>query len=346
MTDKLWPPAGEVELGYYELSTHLLALELIARDFPVTWHTKGFFTTEMGGEKVGFWCTRSNANSAIGVKVSMRKDMTRDLLRSGGLSVAEGLMFRDVEKAISYGKKLGYPLVVKPASGMKGRGVTVGITNDDELRRAWRLAAGRRDTRRVIVEEMFEGEEARFLVAGDHCVAVAKKVPPSVTGDGSSTVQELIDAKNRDRLRNPHLKRRPIEVDPHRRDMIRTAGFTLDDVLPEGFRLLIDHKAAFSAGGDSHDITDEVHPSLKKAAVDAAAAIPGLKVVGVDLLTKDFQSRAHRKNYIVVEVNSMPALGAHHFPWVGKPRNAAGSIIDYHEEVWGSRSRSRGFRRP
>lgn len=326
--NSIYPPVHLVPLGYYELSTHLLALEASARSLPIRWFNKACFETTIAGEKIVFWCTRSNANSAVAVKIATRKDMTAKILRAAGLQVAEGKAFSDLEKADSYAKKLGYPVVTKPLSGMKGRGVTVDITDRDQFRRAWEVAAGPSGRRRVLVERSFRGIEARFLVVGGACVGVVKKVPPNVVGDGISSIQELIDQKNALRAENPHLRSRPILIDNHRQGVIRAAGYTLDDVLSPQSYFEFDRKGAFSTGGDSVEIRTDIHPTYLAVAEQAAEAFPGLGIAGIDVMVRDFQAPIDDNGYIVVEVNSMPALGAHHFPWLGQPSNAAGAILD------------------
>jgi len=326
-----WPRADRVPLGHYELSTQLLARELLRRGYRPRWRNRSFLTVVLGEELVGFWCTRSNANAAVAVKAAVRKDMTRALLREAGVPVAPGRLVRDREGAAAAAARIGYPVVVKPVAGKKGKGITVGVRDPEELARAWEVARGGRSRPRVLVEGMVHGDEARFLVVGGRVVAVLLRRPPSVTGDGVRTVRQLIDAKNAARHDNVHLASRPIELDDHRRDMIRAAGYDLDDVPAAGAWVLIDRKGGFSSGADSVDLTDHVHPSLRRVAEDAVAAMPGLGVAGVDVLAADFAAPAGEQDHVVVEVNSMPALGGHHFPWEGQARDVAAVIVDHHE---------------
>jgi D-alanine-D-alanine ligase-like ATP-grasp enzyme len=325
-----FPPADEVELGYYELSTHLLALEVLRRGHRIHWVHRSYFTTRIDGNGLGFWCTRTNAGSTVAAKAIERKDVARTILTAAGRSVARGESFpvRRADEAGAFASDLGYPLVVKPSDGTKGRGITVGVTSDAEFRRAWDVAVAT-GTRHVVVEQLFDGSDARFLVVGGRCIAVIQRIPANVVGDGVHTVEELLARKNEERKGFPHLRAHPLLMDPHRIDFIARSGYHLGSVLPDGHRLFLDLKANTSAGGDAVDLTDEVHPSFHEVVTAAVAAFPGLGLAGVDVLAKDLRRPATLDNHILLELNSMPRIVSHHFPTIGVPRDAARAIVDH-----------------
>ena len=330
-TRKAYPPADRVPIGYYELSTHLLALEALRRGYQLEWFHRSMFRARSGATRFAFWCTRCTMISSVAAKATIRKDVAARILAADGLSIARGRTFKvaSADKARRYAsRQLPRPLVVKPADEAKGRGITVDLTESAEFVRAWDLAVST-GTKLVRVERMFAGSEARFLVVDGVTHAAVSRLPPNVVGDGTSTVRELIEAKNAARKGNPHLKSRPILLDPHRLSVLARAGYNLTSVLPDGERVFVDVKGNFSTGADSIDVTDTVHPGFLEAA--AAKAFPGLGIAGVDIIAQDFAEPATPDNYIVVELNSMPAIGAHHFPGVGASRNVAVPIIDFAE---------------
>lgn len=327
---RTFPDATKVELGHFEMSAHLLALEVIRRGYEVTWISHAYFVTEVAGTTIGFWSTRSNLVSSVAAKTSTRKDMTSRLLAAHGIAVSR---FRTVsatnpKRGAVLARRVGYPLVVKPVSGMKGRGVTVDIRSSRRLKAAWR-AAVTAGARRLILERYFPGQEARFLLVGDRSVAAVGKIAPHVVGDGRSTILALVEARNREREGNPHLRKRLIVLHPDRLQRLHTLGLGPDSVLPEGERVVLDPKASFSDGADSVDLTDEVHPSYHEVVGSISAAFPGLGLAGVDLLAEDLRAPATPDNHVICEVNSMPALGAHHFPAAGQSRDVARDIIGH-----------------
>jgi D-alanine-D-alanine ligase-like ATP-grasp enzyme len=325
-----YPSADEVELGYYVYSAHLLALEVMRRGGQVEWINRSFFITQRDGQPVGFWCTRSNATSFVAAQATSRKDVTQRLLRRAGVAVAPGRSFERSrrQRALRYGPELGFPLVVKPATGSKGTGITTNIQGPAELERAWELAAA--CARYVLIERHFRGRAAgRFLVVGRDCVAVSQRIPMVLTGDGVRTVSELIAAENHARQQVAHQRKRLIAVDEGLDAFLAGSGRQQGTVLALGEELALSQTANTSRGALTEDITDAVHPSYRAGAVRATSVIPGLSIAGVDILADDLGVPATPENHIVVELNSMPGIRSHHFPDRGRPRDAARAIVDH-----------------
>ena len=326
-----FPPFDREPLGgFYRVDSHLMALALRRRGAEVTWLARRFFVADIGGVRLGYRGAATHATGRFATNVASRKHLARQALSLAGVEVPEGRAFaRDgYEPAAELAGQLG-DAVVKPIDGNKGRGVTVGVRSPGDFERAWRLAA-RYSSQGVLVEQTFPGIELRCLVVGDRCVAVLRRLPPYVVGNGRDTVEQLIAAKNELRLQNPSLAGCAIKMDPHRRDELRRQGYEVTDVLPDGIKVVLDHKAGISTGGESLDLTDDVHPSFKEAAVRATRAIPGLDVAGVDIITVDPHQPAARGSYIVCEINHDPGIDIHHFPIHGTPRDVAGAIVDFH----------------
>jgi D-alanine-D-alanine ligase-like ATP-grasp enzyme len=348
MTRQRFPRADQVPLGeFYNLSTHLIAMELLRRGIEVTWLTPRFCLAYVGGTTLGYEVTATHATGHAGTRAASRKDLARTLLATADLVVADGQAFSPVDGqaiAAEYARTIG-PVVVKPVDGNKGRGVTVGVEDPAKFDRAWELAA--RETRRgILVERQFTGTEGRFLVVGGRCISVTKRIPPHVVGNGVDSVGELIVAKNDLRRQNPVVSRYPIIMDAHRLDRLRQQGYDLDDVPANGETLILDLKAGLSTGAEGANITDDVHPSYLDIAASAASVFPGLDVAGVDIIAQDFAEPANGENHIICEVNHAPGIGSHHFPTEGRARDVAGAIVDFHLSKVAAHSRSQRLAAP
>ena len=263
-------------------------------------------------------------------RATKSKILTKKLLQKANIEIALGQLFRKGQKnkAKKYASRFSC-CVVKPDAGNKGKGITVGVKKGEEFDTAWKQArrVGRSG---ILIEEDFpNGIEARFLVINDSCPSVIARIPPIIEGDGVSNIEKLIIAKNQERKGNPNLSHRPIQLNKARLNDLRKQGFLLDSIPPKGKKILIDKKGGMSTGGESFDITDIVHPSFLKVAKKATAAIPGLDVAGVDILAKSFIQPARAENYIVIEVNTRPGIGSHHYPVYGQPKNVAKEIVKY-----------------
>ena len=49
----------------------------------------------------------------------------------------------------------------------------------------------------MIVESFVTGKDYRCLIIDGRMAAIAERVPASVTGDGTSTVEQLVDTRQR-----------------------------------------------------------------------------------------------------------------------------------------------------
>ena len=99
---------------------------------------------------------------------------------------------------------------------------------------------------------------------------------------------------------------------------VREAGWSYDDVLPEGTRLRVRRTANLHQGGTIHDVTARVNPELCRVAVTVADAI-GIPVTGIDLLVPDVT----KDEYVFIEANERPGLANH------EPQPTAEAFIDY-----------------
>lgn len=330
------PTADRVPLGHYDLNAQLLAIELIERGYEPKWLRRNLFVIEVNGTRYGFSGAQTPTTSSVAVRIAKQKALAAEMLRESGVAVAEGRVFEadNLELAAKYAENLASPVVVKPNDGRKGLAVTVGVKPGPEFDSAFRLAT--EHSNEVLVERQFTNAvEARFLVVGDTCVAVSGRKPPTVVGNGRDTVQQLIDTKNRKRRKNPDTRNLPIKLDDNRIGQLAIQGYTVDDIPADGAIVVIDRKAGISTGGDSVDLTDDVHPSYLRVATTAASAIAGLDPAGVDILARDFAATATPTNHIVCEMNSGPGFSTHHFPVEGRPRNVAKAIVDHTLRVIG-----------
>src|SRR5919106_4819397 len=118
----------------------------------------------------------------IAVELASDKEETNRTLADLGLPVPRQRLVQGPEEAIEAAEAIGFPVVVKPFNANHGRGITIHITTPDEVRRAFLVA--REHSRSVIVESFISGDDHRMLVINGRLVAVSKRVPGHVVGDG------------------------------------------------------------------------------------------------------------------------------------------------------------------
>ncbi|MDB5699698.1 MAG: cyanophycin synthetase, partial [Alphaproteobacteria bacterium] len=266
-------------------------------------------------------------SSLVAVELAGDKDLTKKMLDQSGVPVPRGMVVRDVEEAVRQAKKLRYPLVTKPLDGNHGRGVTIGIANEEQLRFGFAAAAGH--SPRVIVERYFAGNDHRILVIGGKMVACAERVPAHVIGDGVRTIAQLVDEVNRDPRRgHGHEKvMTRIKIDAHVVEFLQRSNRTVETVPAAGEQVMLRATANLSTGGTAVDRTDVIHPDNAEIARRAAAII-GLDVAGIDFIAPDIRRSVRETGGGVIEVNAAPGFRMHIEPSEGAPRDVARPVID------------------
>jgi cyanophycin synthetase len=267
----------------------------------------------------------STYTSNIAVELASDKQLTKDILSKASLPVPEGEIVRDVEAAMGACSRLGFPLVIKPLDGNHGRGVTVGITSEEQVPKAFEEA--REHSCRVIVEQMFPGRDYRVLVVAGKLVAASERVPAHVVGDGIRSIQELIEIENHNPQRGDgHEKPLTKLCDLHAAEEVTKQGYTVQSVPREGVVVRVCGTANLSTGGTARDVTDSVHPAVRQICERAALTV-GLDICGIDLVTPDIAEPLPTRAGII-EVNAGPGLRMHVYPNEGTPRDVGGAIMD------------------
>jgi D-alanine-D-alanine ligase-like ATP-grasp enzyme len=299
----------------------------------VEWLSRYMFVARVDDLDILFHDSRS-LDTTVAATFAGRKDLTRRLLERAGVQVAPGGVAKSLAQVKAWQQRLETPLVIKPRTGTKGYGISVGVQTPGELKRAYRRA--NRAGGGVLVERQMAGAEYRVLVVGGEVVGALGKDAAHVVGDGRSTIAELIEVKNALRARNPHLATRLIKVRKHVRTNLERQQLSVESVLPAGQKVYLRHEANFSAGGETLDVTDDLPAAVKAVTVAAVAAIPGLELAGVDIMVDPAVSDPARA-VCVLEINTNPGIGGHHFPAVGKPRNVARAIWQHTRAMMAAR---------
>lgn len=201
-------------------------------------------------------------------------------------------------------------MVVKPAAGGKGVGISLRLTAEADIRNAYATAA--KYGRSVLIEKYAPGADFRLLVVNGRLLAAVERLPAKVRGDGSSTVRQLIDVLNSDPRRGPPFERLMdrVQIDERTGGLLARQGVTLDSVPPEGSAVIVTSTSNFSQGGTTIDVTDVVHPDNRIAAETAARSCRAL-VAGVDFILPDITHSWREGESWILEVNTSPCLRPH-----------------------------------
>ncbi len=318
-------------LGSNGTKGHLLEREALALGLSSLRFNKGaFLATDGTRPPLLFKWSRTGRSSAVSLALCTHKEATRLRLARAGVPVPRGRTFAhgDIESAVAFAERIGYPVVVKPATGVRGIGVVANIRNRSELLAAFeQINDPRLGATDFIVEQHIQGRDYRIVVVGDEVIAAILREPAGVEGDGERTVAELVVDKNTFRRQNPHLWGRPILYGSAARYQLRRQGLTLTSVPRKGQRVVLSNTCSLSQGGDSVDVLDELHPSIKDACVRAVKAVPGLWFCGVDFLLEDHTMPLSEQQAGICELNAHAAIGNCEYPLYGSPRQVARTVL-------------------
>jgi len=274
---------------------------------------EGYFTLTHGGRSVTCRESLSELTNAIAMSRCDNKAVTRRLLAAEGLSVPDQIELAEDHDGAEFLARHG-AVVVKPARGEQGQGITVDVRTPDALRAA--IAKARAFSPQVLLEQFCAGKDLRIIVIDGKVVAAAIRRPACVVGTGRHSLRALIEAQSRRRAAATGGESR-IPLDAETERCALDAGFALDDVPPEGAEVTVRKTANLHTGGTIHDVTDQIHPALVRAAVRAAHALD-IPVVGLDLLVPDIGGPDH----VIIEANERPGLANH------EPQPTAERFID------------------
>ncbi len=270
--------------------------------------------------------TVTDATPNISTLIQRDKATTNRILAGVHLPVPHQITVRDAEAAVLAAKNIGYPVVIKPSDSTKGLGISLTPADDDAVRSAFVLA--RRHSPHVIVESYIAGDDHRVLAVGNRIIAAAKRVPGAVTGDGGSTVAQLVAELNKDPRRGVGFSRlmNRIDLDEQADIMLSRRGYTRDSVPPFGEVVYLRGTANISTGGTAIDVTDQIHPE-NKSMLERAARVTGLDVAGIDFITPDIGRPYREVGGAICEINTSPGLRPHQVA-EGPPRDVVGPIVD------------------
>jgi cyanophycin synthetase len=267
--------------------------------------------------------------SIIATEIASDKNLTKKLLGDSGIPVPRGVVARDVEEAVREARRLRYPLVTKPLDGNHGRGVTIGISDEEQLRFGFAEAQAQAKGRDIIVEEYFAGHDHRILVVGGKLIAVSERIPAHVIGDGVHTIAQLIEEVNKDPRRGEGHEKvmTKIKVDAHVVEYLARSNLTIDSIPAAGDVVMLRATANLSTGGTAVDRTNEIHFDNAEIARRAAMII-GLDIAGIDFIAPDITQSVRKTGGGVIEVNAAPGFRMHIEPSEGAPRDVARPVME------------------
>lgn len=266
----------------------------------------------------------------IGRELTNDKLKTELLLNRYGIKTPQSIVYDKDEMNLAYENAFRNNesnIVIKPLSSSLGRGVRVNVSKE-RFKHNWELSvdAIKERDKRIVVQNYLEGFEARVTVIEGAIESIVVRVPPNVKGDGTHSIAELVEIKNKKRFDCFYLRKMPIVVNERIIEFLLSHNLNIDYVPKLDEAILLNSVSNVSQGGELIEITDIVSDSIKETALNALAAIPGVNTGGLDVMMTSFED----ENPAIIEINTYPNLAIPTYPTFG---NAKNPIKSYFESI-------------
>lgn len=286
------------------------------------------------GNTIHIFATTPPTTSYAAAHLANDKFATYQLLKTISVNqpetvVADASNLQDAKQLLA---KHGQ-IVVKPADAGHGKGITVGVKTEDQLTKAVDLAISFNKSSSVVVaQQQFNHpniHDLRLACINNKFIGAINRIPARVEADGKHTVGQLIELENTSGKRG-----QPYYAPLAYIDTQQASGFLgseISKVYPVGQQVQVMSVANYGAGGEIHDVTDQIPAWMIKSAEDISRVMQ-LAVCGVDFMTNIIPESTMTKEQIesvVIEVNKAPSLAIHDMPTTGKSRGAVATYVDY-----------------
>lgn len=276
--------------------------------------SEGLFELTCGGRSIHCHESLTELTTSIAFMRCQNKSITRAIFKKNGFSVPDQILYTSYKEACFFLDTVK-SCVVKPLDSEQGSGISVDITDKEELKDA--IHSAQKVSEKIIIENYCSGKDLRIIVIGGEVVAAAVRKPPRIYGDGVSNIRQLIEKQSR-RRQAATGGESIIPLDEETERTIGVFGYSLDSILEQGKKLVVRKLANLHTGGTIHDVTDQLHPKLVDVAINAAAAID-IPVVGLDMIIDS----PDKPLYTLIEANERPGLANH------EPQPTAEKFIDF-----------------
>jgi D-alanine-D-alanine ligase-like ATP-grasp enzyme len=253
----------------------------------------------------------------VTLTIALNKVLVNKMLAEEGLPIPRHVAFtlRTLPRAIAFLEKGDAALlsecVVKPASGTGGgQGITTGIRTRSQL--AWAATLAAQDSSEMLLEEQIPGDNYRLLYLDGVLLDAVQRRPPSVTGDGHSTIRQLVDAVNAGRLSRGSTRSQVlISIDMDLRNTLARQGLTPASVPPAGAIIPVKTVINQNFAADNVTVTDRLCPSVIADGAHAARVV-GVRLAGIDIITPDPTVPLVESGGVILEVNTTPGFHYHY----------------------------------
>ena len=284
------------------------------------------FVSEYKGDKRFFdVLPRTKEYDPKGLGWMDNKGEMKKHFEKAGIKIARGGVVHLISSALKIFRSLDKPVITKPNLGSRSRHTTTHLSTEEEFVKAFKKA--RQLSPWVMIEEELSGYVFRGTLIGGKLIAVLRREPAYVIGDGIHNVKELIDIENKNPLRQGPIFHQ-LHLDEEAQKELAHWNKNENTIPKKDEVVTLGQKTSRAVGGGITDMTDIVHPDNKEM-LEKVAKVLNDPLIGVDFIMDDVSvSWRDQPRCGVIECNSAPFIDLHHFPLIGQPHNVASALWD------------------
>lgn len=271
--------------------------------------------TRPDGKQLRINSSTPPTTSAFALQLADDKIATHSLLQTINVPQPETVIIHEPSDATQLLAQ-HQTIIVKPADGAHGQGITTNITSLDQLPAAIDKARAASPKYQLAIAQpqlSSDSPELRLMCINYKFVIAIARIPAMVTGDGQHSVSELIDIENQT-LRSEPYTGKPAYVD--KPSALTYLGDRANYIPKSGEKVRVSATCNVGQGGTVEDYSSRISDTTKSLA-ELIARTTELPVIGIDFFG-DY----------VIEVNACPSL---YYPF-SDPQLATkcvGSYVDY-----------------
>jgi D-alanine-D-alanine ligase-like ATP-grasp enzyme len=308
---KLNRDARRAKKGRAEFYRQLWQQAAVEAKAHVSFESGDLLVVRRGAQQAKLFRNYTDLDGPVTLRAVGDKVVVHQMLQTGNVPTPPYRAFtlRTIDSAQAFIKQHAL-CVVKPASGTgAGAGVTTGV----DSRKSLHAAAARATAfdSRLVIEKQIPGRNLRLLFLDGQLLDAVERRPPTITGDGKSTIQQLIDLENRRRCEAGIQHAQVLlDVDLDVRRTLARQGLSLKSIPSAQQSLAVKTVINDNAADENVSVLDSLCGDIVSTARNAAALL-GVRLAGVDVLTHDLAYSLQSTGGVILEVNTTPGLYIH-----------------------------------
>jgi cyanophycin synthetase len=253
-------------------------------------------------------------DDSVTIEKTLNRRISQKLLNEFNIPIPR---YRELEKfdfsiAKRFLDEAKGPVVVKPTMGTGGgSGITTNVDRMSRLIKA--VAWARAFCPSVIIEDQIVGDTYRLLYLDGELLECIIRRPPTVVGDGGSTIRQLIRKENCLRISTGISRSQNLLIlDDETRNTLHAQNLSLRSIPEAGQIVKVRTVINRNSANENESIKTNIAPSILEMG-RTITKIFAIRYVGIDLITKDITRDLVEMQGVVLEVNAGPGLHYHYF---------------------------------